>query len=836
MQWNRTAGLVISLVPLAAGTTLAAAPTEAAAALEQEASERVRVLNTLPRFRLKDQDGEPFGSQMLEGKVWIVTFIFTRCGTTCPQQTAAFARLQEELKGRPDRDDVHLVSVTVDPSHDKPRILRAYGDEAGADYTRWTFLTGKKPDVLTFCKDGFKLPVTEALGDEPIAHSQNFVLVDRARRVRGHYDGLNESALDRLRNDLELVLGDPPGPATATRRNYFDDPNPGPIVHVPLEAADVPWMEERAAAQAASVDRFRVFHDFTFTDRQPESGITFVSHVVDDATRDYKAVHYDHGNGIAVADVDGDGLHDVYFVSQLGANHLYKNLGGGKFANITEAAGVALAERVSVTASFADTDNDGDADLYVTTVRHGNVLFENDGKGVFTDISEASGLDRVGHCSSAVFFDYDRDGLLDVFLTIVGVYTTDKVGRGGYYVGHPDAFTGQIKPKRSKRSLLFHNEGGNEFSDASKETGLIDRSWTGAASPIDLNEDGWQDLYVLNMQGHDEYWENVGGEQFVNRSREVFPRTPWGSMGIKVFDFDNDGRMDIYITDMHTDMIDDTLAARRYWYAEKMKMTDTYPGPMLNTDGNHVLGNAFFHNRGGGKFREISDQIGAENYWPWGLSVGDLNADGYEDAVLASSMNYPFRYGVNSVLLNNEGEEFLDSEFILGVEPRRGGRSSAHWFTLDCDGADRKHPVCAERTGSIEVWAALGTRSSVLLDIDRDGDLDILTNDFNSEPMVLVSDLSERKPDLRYLEVKLVGEKSNRSGIGARVQVKAGERTFTKIQDGQSGYMSQSIYPLYFGLGQAALVDEVSVTWPSGGVQVIAGPIEANHILTIEEE
>src|SRR5206468_3102672 len=141
-------------------------------------------------------------------------------------------------------------------------------------------------------------------------------------------------------------------------------------------------------------------------------GITFTHRIVDDAGRTYKAAHYDHGNGIAMADVDGDGRLDVYFVNQVGGNELWRNLGGGRFENITAAAGVGVPDKVSVSASFADVDNDGDADLYVTTVRGGNMLFENDGKGHFKNVSKASGLDYVGHSSAAVFFDYDRDGKL----------------------------------------------------------------------------------------------------------------------------------------------------------------------------------------------------------------------------------------------------------------------------------------------------------------------------------------------------------------------------------------------------------------------------------------
>jgi enediyne biosynthesis protein E4 len=200
---------------------------------------------------------------------------------------------------------------------------------------------------------------------------------------------------------------------------------------VPDDLQDTSWLERLRDAQVKAAAGVSVFHDFQFTDRLTESGISFVHRIVEDAGKTYKAVHYDHGNGMAIADVDGDGLHDVYFTNQVGGNQLWKNVGGGKFQDITATAGVAVAGKVSVAASFADINNDGDADLYVTTVRGGNMLFENDGKGRFRDISVASGLNYVGHSSGALFFDYDRDGLLDLFLVNVGHYTTDTVGGDG---------------------------------------------------------------------------------------------------------------------------------------------------------------------------------------------------------------------------------------------------------------------------------------------------------------------------------------------------------------------------------------------------------------------
>ncbi len=629
--------------------------------------------------------------------------------------------------------------------------------------------------------------------------------------------------------------GEAPAPAPAPAGMEFE----GERVDMPPDILDPPWLETRARAQRLGVRELGVFSDFRFSDRAPESGISFRNRVVDDSAKTYKAVHYDHGNGIAVADVDGDGLHDIYFVTQVGGNELWRNVGGGRFENMTSRAGVAVSDRISVTASFADIDNDGDPDLYVTSVRSGNLLFENDGTGAFRDISSASGLDHQGHSSGAVFFDYDRDGLLDLFLTNVGQYTTESVrhvSAGGedyeFFDGFDDAFEGHLYPERFEQSLLFKNLGDRRFRDVSSDVGLTDTSWSGDASPLDLNEDGWPDLYVLNMQGNDEYYENVEGTRFVKKSREIFPKTPWGSMGIKVFDSDNDGQMDIYITDMHSDMSEDVGVEGEEL---KSRMGALVPETTLRSGGASIFGNAFFRNRGNGQFDEISDQIGAENYWPWGFSVGDLNADGYEDVFVASSMNYPFRYGVNSVLLNDRGTQFVDAEFILGVEPRRDGRTAAPWFQLDCSEADRGDENCEGRTGQVVVWSALGSRSSVVFDLDHDGDLDIVTNDFNSEPLVLISDLSDQERPLNFLTIGLVGTTSNRDGLGARVEVQTAAGTYVKVHDGQSGYLSHSLVPLYFGLGEAQAVERIRILWPSGTTQEVSAPIQINGHLQVTE-
>ena len=574
--------------------------------------------------------------------------------------------------------------------------------------------------------------------------------------------------------------------------------------------------------------------------------------IVDDSGKQFKGVHYDHGSGMAVADVDGDDRLDIYFVNQVGGNELWRNLGGGKFENITENAGVFVSDRIGVSASFADIDNDGDPDLYVTALLKGNVLFENLGAGKFRNVTAISGLGYKGHSSGAVFFDYDRDGLVDLLVANVGQYTTEEVSKvtmesirgeaetgDTYQVGFKDAFAGHLKPERKEASRLYRNLGGRKFQDVSVAMGMDAEGWTGDAAAVDIDSDGWTDLYLLNMQGNDEVFLNRQGKKFERAGEDLFPKTPWGSMGIKAFDFENDGDLDLFLTDMHSDMSEHIGPDK-----EKEKAAMKWPPSFTVTEGTSVYGNAFFRKSADGTFEEVSDQLGAENYWPWGLSADDLNADGYDDAFVTSSMNFPLRYGVNSLLLNEGGEMFRDAEFILGVEPRANGLA-VPWFELDLVGADKDASVLEALRDDgadvesfpdrIVVWGAMGSRSSVMFDLDDDGDLDIVTNEMNHHPMVLLSNLSEKKADLAYLKVKLVGTKSNRSALGALVRIKAGELNLMKVKDGQSGYLSHSDFPLYFGLGAAKQIDQLEVTWPSGVVQTIEGPIDSNQMLTVTE-
>ncbi|MFM8880311.1 MAG: CRTAC1 family protein [Verrucomicrobiota bacterium] len=597
-------------------------------------------------------------------------------------------------------------------------------------------------------------------------------------------------------------------------------------------------LKSQAARQQAESATWKVFHGFRFQDRGPESGITFRQVPVDDGARDYKAVHYDHGTAIAAADVDGDGRPDLFFANQRGGNQLWRNLGGGRFVDITAQAGVAMAGKVSVGASFADIDNDGRPDLLVTTVRQGTVLFHNEGGGRFRDITAEAGVSsgKPMHGSGAVFFDYDRDGKLDLFVCNVGVYTRNEKGRAGEYVGRSDAFQGWQYPERSEASPLLRNRGDGRFENASEATGLVHRAWSGDATFCDLDADGFPELYVLSMSGEDRYYANRQGSRFEDRTAAFFPKTPWGSMGVKFFDQNRDGLMDLIVTDMHSDMTTAQISAGDTNLTVAFEKTKSdawcaaeWKPEQFRAATRSLFGNAFFQNQGSGQaFAEVSAAVGAETYWPWGVTVADLNADGDEDVFVTAGMGYPLRYVANSLLLNEGGKRFLDAESVLGLEPRRGDPMLREAFTLDTAlPEDRRHPRAKGRTGKVRVMGTASSRSSVALDVDGDGDLDLVTNEWNDAPQVLLSDLSERT-SLRFLQVRLIGTTSNRDGLGATVRVHCGSRVQTRFHDGKSGYLAQSSLPLYFGLGSETAVDRIEVVWPSGRRQVRSGPIPLN--------
>ncbi len=503
------------------------------------------------------------------------------------------------------------------------------------------------------------------------------------------------------------------------------------------------------------------------------------------------------GAAAAVGDYDNDGFDDIFVTnSELGRpNHLFHNNGNLTFTDVALQAGVAggnTDQAIVSDALWFDYDNDGRQDLLVG--RFGTpILYHNEGTGRFHDVSASSGLTKFANTLAVIAFDYDHDGYLDLLF--------------GNYFPPADLLhlrDTRVLPNNLEQATngggvtLWHNTGHGSFEDATEKAGLSDiHGWVAAVGHGDLDNDGWDDLYVACDYGTDHLLFNNRDGKFRDVTETAIGFDMKKGMNAEFGDYDNDGWLDIYVTNI----------------------TDDYM---------HEC-NMLWHNNRDRTFADVSKETGTCNtLWGWGAKFADFDNDGWLDLVVANGLRSAGREYYLPTLLNmivSPNVDFSD----LASWPEFGNRT---W-----SGYQRKKLFRNLGNGSFqEIAAAAGVandldgRGIAVADFNNDGLLDYVQTNAG-QPLLLFRNVT--RPAGNWVELKLTGTRSNRDAIGARVRLEAGGQQQFREVNGGNGYASQSTRRLHFGLGRAERADRVEIRWPSGAVEKVSLPI--NRISHVEE-
>ncbi len=532
-------------------------------------------------------------------------------------------------------------------------------------------------------------------------------------------------------------------------------------------------------------------------------------------------LYYYNGAGVAVGDVDGDGLPDLYFTSNLGSNKLYRNKGNYQFEDITDKAGVADSIGWKTGVTMADVNGDGKIDIYVSGADylglHGrNVLYINNGDGTFTDRTKQYGLDHVGYNTQALFFDYDGDGDLDMYLLDHSTHTQ-----------RPQAQGSAKSPRTGDR--LFRNDGGH-FTDVTDAAGLhdgIDGYGLGIVAS-DFNNDGCPDIYVANdFQGNDYLYINNCNGTFTESIAKETGHTSRFSMGVDAADFNNDGRTDIISLDMlpeREDILKTSANAETFNVYNLMLQAGYEP---------QYARNALQLNRGKGKFSEIGYLAGVfATDWSWAALFADLDNDGRKDLFITNGIyRRPNDMDYISFVGNEAVQATLHDTITQGnlrlLQKMPQVPIANYAFQNEGDFRFRN---MAEAWGLAQPGFSNG---AAYVDLNNSGNLDLVVNNINAPASIYRSRAREINKN-HYLTVQLRGSGANTAGIGAKVEItQKGEKQIVE-QMPTRGFLSSVDPRPHFGLGPSNTIDSLTVIWPDHRFQTLAN-LEGDRILTLSQ-
>ena len=535
-------------------------------------------------------------------------------------------------------------------------------------------------------------------------------------------------------------------------------------------------------------------------------------------------LYYYNGAGVAVGDIDGDGLPDLYFTSNLGPNKLYRNKGNYQFEDITDKAGVADSIGWKTGVTMADVNGDGKIDIYVSGADylglHGrNVLYINNGDGTFTDRTKEFGLDHVGYNTQALFFDYDGDGDLDMYLLDHSTHVQRAI--------ESRAQRGATSPRTGDR--LFRNDGGH-FTDVTDAAGLhdgIDGYGLGIVAS-DFNNDGCPDIYVANdFQGNDYLYINNCNGTFTESIAKATGHTSRFSMGVDAADFNNDGRTDIISLDMLPEREDilKTSANAESFTVFNLTLQAGYEPQYAR--------NALQLNRGKGKFSEIGYLAGVfATDWSWAALFADLDNDGRKDLFVTNGiyrrpndMDYISFVGNEAVQATLHDTITQGNLRLLQKMPQIPLANYA--FRNE---GDLRFRNMAEAWGLAQPGFSNG---AAYVDLNNSGNLDLVVNNINAPASIYRSHAREINKN-HYLTVQLRGSGANTAGIGAKVEItQKGEKQIVE-QMPTRGFLSSVDPRPHFGLGSSSRIDSLTVIWPDHRFQTLTN-LQGDRILTLSQ-
>lgn len=546
-----------------------------------------------------------------------------------------------------------------------------------------------------------------------------------------------------------------------------------------------------------------------------------------------------NGGGVGIGDFNRDGLPDIYFTGNMVSNKLYLNKRGLKFEDITDAAGVSGEGKWAKGVSVVDINNDGWPDIYISETfvsdptKRENILYINQGLNkngipVFKDMAKEYGLNDNAYTTQAAFFDYDNDGDLDVFMA-------DNVFEKG---DNPNRYKKVVlNGEHPNTDRLYRNDwdslkGHPYFTDVSKQAGILQEGFSHGVTICDINQDGWKDIYVTNdYLSQNILYINNGNGTFTNECKDYFKHTAYNAMGADVVDINDDGLSDIVELDMNPE--------------------DNYRKKTMMNAGNYQanLNNEFYHyqyqyvrnmlqlNMGNSVGRNDSlehpvfSDIGfyagvAETDWSWTPLVADFDNDGNRDLIVTNGFpkditDHDFMVYRNSAFAMNDKEKLLSQIPVVEI-PNYAFKNNSNL----------KFSNVTKEWGLDEPSFSNG---AVAVDLDNDGDLDLVINNIDGEAMIYENTLNKNgRGAHHYLEVSLQGDSPNKDAFGSWLKIYYNNHKQVYETNPVRGYISSTSNITFFGLGNTTMIDSLIVVWADNTTQKMKN-VKVDQLLNVKE-